>query len=138
VGGLTLSRHPITVLSTNLLGDETDNHARYLEVDIQGLRIINIYLPNGNPIGTDRFAYKLAWMDRLKRRLAALNKKKISTVDAMEMRVAATTLSAATVRSSHPGVGRALLLDQDESERSELTGRTFSEIRDLPSELLVP
>lgn len=79
-GVATLSRHPITVLSRNLLGDETDNHARYLEVDIQGLRIINIYLPNGNPIGTDRFMYKLAWMDRLKRRLAALNKKKISTV----------------------------------------------------------
>lgn len=54
-GVATLSRHPITVLSRNLLGDETDNHARYLEVDIQGLRIINIYLPNGNPIGMDRW-----------------------------------------------------------------------------------
>ena len=31
------------------------------------LRVINIYLPNGNPVGTEKFAYKLAWMSRLRR-----------------------------------------------------------------------
>ena len=30
------------------------------------MRVASIYLPNGNPIGTDKFAYKLRWMDRLK------------------------------------------------------------------------
>ena len=45
----------MTVLSRNLMGDETDSHARYLETSINDLRIINIYLPNGNPIGTERF-----------------------------------------------------------------------------------
>jgi exodeoxyribonuclease-3 len=34
-------------------------------VKIGELRIANIYLPNGNPIGTDKFLYKLGWMDRL-------------------------------------------------------------------------
>ena len=29
------------------------------------MRVASIYLPNGNPIGTDKFAYKLAWMERL-------------------------------------------------------------------------
>ena len=29
------------------------------------MRIASVYLPNGNPIGTDKFTYKLAWMDRL-------------------------------------------------------------------------
>ena len=79
-GVATLSRHPMTVLSRSLLGDETDSHARYLETTIDDLRVINIYLPNGNPIGTDRFAYKLAWMDRLKKRLASLTKQKVPTV----------------------------------------------------------
>lgn len=65
-GVAILSREPIEVLSTALGDDDTDSHARFLEVVIQGIRIVNIYLPNGNPIGTDKFAYKLAWMDRLK------------------------------------------------------------------------
>jgi exodeoxyribonuclease III len=64
-GVAVLSRHPIETVSTTLSGDETDSHARYLEMTIEGLRVVNIYLPNGNPVGTDKFAYKLAWMDRL-------------------------------------------------------------------------
>lgn len=64
-GVAILSRFPITVISTTLLGDEADSHARFMEVIIQDLRVVNIYLPNGNPIGTEKFAYKLAWMDRL-------------------------------------------------------------------------
>ena len=64
-GVAVLSRHPVETITTTLLGDEQDSHARFLEVLIGGIRIVNIYLPNGNPIGTDKFLYKLAWMDRL-------------------------------------------------------------------------
>jgi exodeoxyribonuclease-3 len=64
-GVAILSRSPIEVVGTTLLGDATDSHARFLEVVIDGIRIVNIYLPNGNPIGTAKFDYKLAWMDRL-------------------------------------------------------------------------
>lgn len=64
-GVAILSRLPIETIQTTLAGDETDSHARYLETKIDGVRIVNIYLPNGNPIGTDKFLYKLAWMDRL-------------------------------------------------------------------------
>jgi exodeoxyribonuclease-3 len=64
-GVAILSRTPIEVVSKTLLGDEVDSHARFLEVMIDGLRLVNIYLPNGNPIGSGKFDYKLAWMDRL-------------------------------------------------------------------------
>jgi exodeoxyribonuclease-3 len=64
-GVAILSRHPIETISTTLAGDEKDSHSRFLEVKIEGLRIVNIYLPNGNPVGSENFAYKLAWMDRL-------------------------------------------------------------------------
>ena len=64
-GVATLSRLPIETINTTLAGDETDSHARYLETMIAGMRVVNIYLPNGNPIGTEKFLYKLAWMDRL-------------------------------------------------------------------------
>jgi exodeoxyribonuclease-3 len=64
-GVAILSRAPMEIINKRLLGDELDSHARFLEVMIEGLRLVNIYLPNGNPIGTEKFAYKLAWMDRL-------------------------------------------------------------------------
>ncbi len=64
-GVAILSRLPIQTLSTTLPGDTSDTHARFLETQIGDLRVVNIYLPNGNPIGTDKFLYKLNWMDRL-------------------------------------------------------------------------
>src|SRR5579862_5418756 len=64
-GVATLSRHPMETIAKALIGDDSDSHARFLEVIINGIRIVNIYLPNGNPVGSDKFAYKLAWMDRL-------------------------------------------------------------------------
>ena len=54
---------------------EEDVQARYLEIKINNLHIINIYAPNGNPIGTEKFAYKLAWLKRLQTRLEALIKE---------------------------------------------------------------
>jgi exodeoxyribonuclease-3 len=68
-GVAILSRHPLETISTTLIGDEADSHARFLEAMVQGIRIVNIYLPNGNPLGGEKFAYKLAWMGRLKRQM---------------------------------------------------------------------
>lgn len=79
-GVAIVSRDPMAVVSTRLAGDTEDSHARYLEATIKDLRIINIYLPNGNPVGTEKFEYKLAWMERLKKRLLALKKHTIPTV----------------------------------------------------------
>ncbi len=64
-GVAVLSRLPIETISTTLAGDDADSHARYLEMTIDGMRMVNIYLPNGNPVGSEKFSYKLAWMDRL-------------------------------------------------------------------------
>ena len=64
-GVAVLSRTPIETVNTTLAGDDKDSHARYLETKIGGLRIVNVYMPNGNPIGSDKFIYKLAWMDRM-------------------------------------------------------------------------
>jgi len=49
-----------------LPGDPDDTHSRYIEAEIDGVVLASIYLPNGNPIGTEKFAYKLAWMERLR------------------------------------------------------------------------
>jgi exodeoxyribonuclease-3 len=70
-GVAVLSRYPMETINTTLAGDEADSHARYLELTIEGIRMVNIYLPNGNPVGTEKFAYKLAWMDRLFEKMSA-------------------------------------------------------------------
>lgn len=53
-------------LHVGLPGDPDDEHARYLEADVMGLRIASIYLPNGNPQPGPKFDYKLRWMERLR------------------------------------------------------------------------
>ncbi len=47
-----------------LPGDESDAQARYLEADVGKLRVASIYLPNGNPVPSNNFDYKLAWFER--------------------------------------------------------------------------
>ena len=52
--------------------DVEDDHARYLEADVGGVRVACIYLPNGNPQPGPKFDYKLAWMRRLRARMQHL------------------------------------------------------------------
>ena len=69
------SKFPITEISNSVLdGDEL---ARFLEVEIEDLRIINVYCPNGNPVDTDKFSYKLSWFESLITRLQNLIREDI-------------------------------------------------------------
>ena len=67
-GVAILSKAPLEV-TRGLAGDENDAHARYIEAVIPDgagiVRIASLYLPNGNPPLTEKYAYKLGWMDRL-------------------------------------------------------------------------
>ncbi|MGH6866075.1 MAG: exodeoxyribonuclease III [Methyloceanibacter sp.] len=77
-GVAMLSKVPLAGLTPGLVGDPDDVQARYLEsvvsVPSGVLRLLNIYLPNGNPFGTDKYVYKLAWMTRLRERVKTLLK----------------------------------------------------------------
>ena len=80
-GVALLSKTPLEDVTKGLGGDETDDHARYIEAVVSGpqpVRVASIYLPNGNPVAPDnpadqfpagqfneKFTYKLAWMERL-------------------------------------------------------------------------
>ena len=76
-GVAVFSKTPINVLHTELSGDKADEQARYIEFETGGLRLINIYLPNGNPVDTDKFPYKLGWMERLFQHLKSLREDNI-------------------------------------------------------------
>ena len=65
-GVAILARGATPVLTRRSLpGDESDAQARYIEAAISGVLVASIYLPNGNPQPGPKFAYKLAWFDRL-------------------------------------------------------------------------
>ncbi|MEO6433528.1 MAG: exodeoxyribonuclease III [Sphingomicrobium sp.] len=57
---------------SGLPGDPDDSHSRYIEAEVGGVIIASIYLPNGNPVGTEKFDYKLRWMERLRGHAADL------------------------------------------------------------------
>jgi exodeoxyribonuclease-3 len=60
---LARGQAPVEV-KRGLPGDDADVASRYLEADVGGLRIASVYLPNGNPVPSPNFDYKLAWMER--------------------------------------------------------------------------
>ncbi len=65
-GVAILSKFPLENKITSLIGNEADKQARYAEAVINGnLKVASIYLPNGNPIESDKFPYKLEWLERL-------------------------------------------------------------------------
>lgn len=77
-GVAILTRKPATIILNKLPGDDSDEQARYLEIDYDGLRLINIYAPNGNPVDSEKFPYKLGWLARLRDRLAQLRRDDIA------------------------------------------------------------
>ena len=87
-GVAILSREPATEVQRGLPGDDADEQARYLEADVNGVRIASIYLPNGNPQPGPKFDYKLAWMKRLEARAAVLLGSERPTVLAGDYNVA--------------------------------------------------
>lgn len=68
-GVAILSLIPFDEVTRGLPGDDSDEQSRLIEgvfsVESGAIRVCNIYLPNGNPVDTEKFPYKLAWMERL-------------------------------------------------------------------------
>lgn len=87
-GVAVFSKTPITVIAEALPGNDTDEQARFIDFETtsangEKLRLINIYMPNGNPTDNDdgtmheKYAYKLKWMARLHDYLANLRAQNI-------------------------------------------------------------
>ena len=66
-----VSRFPVTDVSCGM-GDEEDagdGQARLIAGTIRGVRVLSAYFPNGQKVGSDKYAYKLRWMERLRAHL---------------------------------------------------------------------
>lgn len=68
-GVALLSKYKFDEVTPRLGGDAEDIQARFLEACISTktgvVRVVSLYLPNGNPPATEKYTYKLKWMDRL-------------------------------------------------------------------------
>ena len=74
-GVAILSKLPLEDVTRGLPGDPADEQARWIEATVVGkraVRLCGLYLPNGNPAPGPKYDYKLAWMERLRARAAAL------------------------------------------------------------------
>ena len=63
-GVAMLSRHPASNIRRDLYA-EGDGQARFLSAVIADTPVVNVYVPQGYAPGTDKFAYKLKWLDDL-------------------------------------------------------------------------
>lgn len=64
-GVAILSKRPIEDVVCQLPGDEHDAQARYIEAVIGDVRVASVYVPNGQEVGSEKFTYKLAFLQRL-------------------------------------------------------------------------
>jgi exodeoxyribonuclease-3 len=68
-GVALLSKLPFDEVAPGLIGDASDVQARFLEAIVSTkkavVRVVSLYLPNGNPAPGEKYDYKLKWMDRL-------------------------------------------------------------------------
>ncbi|OSQ37777.1 exodeoxyribonuclease III [Thalassospira mesophila] len=67
-GVAILSKFPIEDVQRGLPGNDDDEQARYIEAVISGqnpVRVASIYVPMGTEVGSEKFAYKLNFLDRL-------------------------------------------------------------------------
>jgi len=99
-GVAILSKLPLENIMRGLPGDPEDEQSRYIQATlIDGSRsatIASIYLPNGNPVESQKYAYKLAWMDRLKVHAKAMLKREEPFVLAGDYNVIPEAIDAKT------------------------------------------
>lgn len=63
-GVAIISKHPITEVVTDI-PDLDDPQRRILAATTAGIRIVNLYVPNGAAVDTDKYAYKLMWLTKV-------------------------------------------------------------------------
>jgi exodeoxyribonuclease III len=88
---LARGKQPLEV-NRALPGDPSDTQSRYIEADVDGMRIGCLYLPNGNPAPGPKFDFKLSWFERLSAHSADLLKSGTPAILAGDYNVMPTEL----------------------------------------------
>ena len=68
-GVALLTREPIADIARGIPG-YADPQARVIAATVRGVRVVDVYVPNGQAVGSDKYAYKLDWLAALRSYLA--------------------------------------------------------------------
>ncbi|MDQ3750852.1 MAG: exodeoxyribonuclease III [Acidobacteriota bacterium] len=66
-GVAILSKHEIKNVQKNFPDDDADAPKRLIAATVKNIRIVNTYIPNGTELWTDKFTFKLDWLQRLRK-----------------------------------------------------------------------
>lgn len=70
-GVAILARAPLEDCAVGFDDAELDEQSRLVAATVFGVRVISVYIPNGQSVGSDKYVYKLRWLDRLRHHLDA-------------------------------------------------------------------
>ncbi len=138
-GVALLSKHTLSDVrrglpGEDLLGDGIADHARYIEAVVEGerpVRVAAIYLPNGNPIDSPKFDYKLRWFDRLRSHAIDLLKLEEALVLAGDLNVIPTDKEA---RNPKAWIGDALFRPESQAAFRSLTALGLYDAHEVGNE----
>jgi exodeoxyribonuclease-3 len=127
-GVAVLSKLPFDEVRYGLPGDETDSQARFIEAVVStaegALRVCCLYLPNGNPPNTEKYPYKLGWMERLEAFAAARLELEEPLILAGDYNVIPAPADASDIR---PWLGDALFLPETRARFGRLRNLGFTD-----------
>lgn len=66
-GVATLSRAEASEIQRGFLEDAEDAQRRLLAATINGVKVVNVYIPNGSEVGSDKYRFKLDWLAKLRK-----------------------------------------------------------------------
>ena len=107
-----------------LPGNDGDAHSRYLEAEVHGLVVGCLYLPNGNPINSPKFSYKLDWFERFNAHAASLYASKQPVVLCGDYNVVPTDFDIYNPKSWRRD---ALLQPQTRAKYAELLAQGWTD-----------
>ena len=85
-GVAILSKLPLEINNNKIPNFKEDENSRFIETEIKinslkkNIKLFNIYLPNGNPIDSEKFEYKIKWMKKFNQYILNLNEKNIPMI----------------------------------------------------------
>jgi exodeoxyribonuclease-3 len=79
-GVAILSRHAPTLVGRGFPEDPAADQARAIEVEIGGVRLVNLYVINGQTVGSEKYELKLRWLDGARAHLARCLRDNGSTI----------------------------------------------------------
>jgi exodeoxyribonuclease-3 len=124
-GVAILARNAQPVLTRRSLpGDPQDQQARYIEAAVNGILIACIYLPNGNPQPGPKFAYKLAWFERLRTHAATVMTAGVPAILAGDYNVVP---SEADIYAGHHEQANALLQPETRAAYQQLLDQGWTD-----------